>query len=153
MTIREQIINALKTRMELISVSDTVPLNKGTYTFITSVATVDIWRLASVEEDDVQSIEIRDLADPLESQGITNRTDHNLGIELSIATKDSTASTLARNAMQDVLAAIGTDQTLGGLAYHIEVTQRAFEVEEESNLFAGAIIGLVVKYRTDKWQL
>lgn len=74
-----------------------------------------------------------------------------LSVEIRIAMPAGVAMADLRKGIADVVKAVGTDLTFGGLAEDCILGEVPSEVEEASARAGGAIVNLVVEYTTEPW--
>lgn len=144
-SIRHQIMAALITLMKTITTANGYTINLGN--------SVKEWRLTSIEQDDLPFMVVRDVNDVMPEVSTAGRRDHQLEVEIDIFFKGSTSARDARNIVADVAKAIGTDETLGGLAYNTEIASAALELEQTDKIYSAAQVAAVIEYRTDRWVL
>ena len=140
-TIRQKIVTALKTQLELIQISGGYVTDAGSYVFE--------WRQYPVAEAETAII-IRDKLDETEKNE-TYLFDRRLNIEIAVVTSGTTAVNVARQIMGDIEKAIGTDTTLNKNAYDIEYVGDNMEVNHVEDIFVDVLINIRVYYKTDAW--
>jgi hypothetical protein len=141
---RQGIITALKSQLALITVAGGYNTDIG--------SNVDEWRLVPYDPADLPAIEIRDESSSV-IDGKNNVQNYKaLNITITVYNAPSvTAATTARLHIKDVLAAIGTDTTLGNNAVDIDIEDVSLEGSQDSDIIFSAVIKLTVGYLTEKW--
>jgi len=153
-TIRQSIMDALQNRLQSIVQGNSVTVFGDSYTYQQSVGTVAQWRANEAwEESDLPAVNIKDVADPLEEESVNNQIDHKLIVEIQFEDGGSFSVNQARDMLRDMLKAIGSDETFGGLAYLTEPSVSEFMVDIKSQRFAGFSLNLVISYRTDRFEI
>lgn len=152
MTVRQQIVDALKARLQTILTGATVSLNGETYTYATDVgAAVTVWRREELRQDETWYLNLRDTKSPKAVTGEgseVGRTLHRLQVAIDLVCKDSLATEQVREALADVSACVWANRTLGGLCRNIDIEEESLEVIEAGILLAGASLSLTVTYKT-----
>lgn len=147
MSVRQAIVDAIKAALERISPENGFHTGAG--------RDVYVWRLADLPNDSLPGIVIRDTTDPMDDQGVIDRVDHLLTVEIegvAKATTGSTAETQARLLLADILKALGAANPLSGF-YDMRVKSTNMVVIDVGQRSAGALITIEIKYRTARWGL
>lgn len=143
--IRQQIVDAIAASMKTISTSNG---------YSSTIKTVDVWLIRSLEESNLPAIVIRDTSDALPDDGIgAGRRDHELTIFLVAQFAGTSSLSQCRDLMSDMLAAIGTDPTLGGLAYDCSPLNTELIADEANKKVGFGQLILNVSYRSQLWQM
>jgi hypothetical protein len=138
MNIRQQIVDALETRMAAIG----------------GIKKVAVWKVTDFAPAEHPVILIKDTVDSMPSDGVgKGKIDHELTIELTALFFGSTASSQAREVIASILAAIGTDSTFSGLAYDCVINSAELDIDETGKLISAAVIDMTVFYRSDLWTI
>ncbi len=140
---RQSIVDALDTRLQTITTTNGYSANLG----------VHEWLVTPLEESDLPAVIIRDTSDDIDTDEIGTRRDHVLTIELDVAASATASTDSVRELCRDILTAIGTDKTFGGLVYNTEPTSVEMEVSEEDQRLSGGQIVIEVKYKTTLWTI
>jgi hypothetical protein len=139
---RQDIVDAVKTRMELIQGSP----------YHTTIGTnVYVWHPTPVHGNRLPCIIIRDLSDTLLAQNIYDNWDHRLTVAISVMAKGTTSDETVREMIADVLTAIGTDHTWGSKAVLTDFVGDEMLVDQEEDRISGATITIEIQYRTGIW--
>lgn len=147
MTTRQDIVDAVKAALELIAT---------TYGFNSDLGTnVSLNRKAPYDKNEtLPGCNIHDPEDE-HVQFLVSGTDLiedrrlKLPVDVFAVTDNDEA---ARELVQDVLAAIGTDETFGGIAIRTEIEEpERLDVQHFERKVAGSRIPLVIYYRKKVW--
>jgi hypothetical protein len=141
-TIRQNIITALKTRMQTIRIGNGYNTDAGMNVFD--------WLEYSTDATVRPAIIIRDTDDSVEEYG-AHVKDRKLSVEILIQTDGSDAVKDARSIIGDVEKVLGTDETLGGYCYAAEDAGNEMESKHEEDILVTAKIKLMLHYRTGLW--
>lgn len=139
-SIRQQIMTAVDTRLKAMLVSGGYELDLG--------KSVHEWRSIPFDDGDLPAVVYRDKNEVLEIT--VGRHDHRLELEIELILSGSAAPTDLRRAISDVVKAVGTDLTWGGLAFDTGYGEgESITVVQNERRIAGAIMRFVVSYVTD----
>jgi len=105
------------------------------------------WRTTELSQDELPALCYRDIAEESQNSNFGYH-DSWLTIECIISVADSTSAETARNLIADILTAIGSDQTWGGLAILTEPSSNEMILKEDSNIIAGIQIIFKIQFRT-----
>lgn len=156
-SMRQQIIDALATRLKTILAGASVTLNGDSYTYATDIgAVVTVWRKEELRQDETWFLNLRDTKAPKDPAGEgseVGRTLHRLQVLIDMGVKDSMAPELIRAALLDVSVCLGANRTLGGLCRNIDIDDDSLGVDETGQLIAGASLSLTITYRTPLWRM
>jgi hypothetical protein len=140
-TKHQQIVAALLTRMQGILISGAYETNAG--------LNVQEWPAVEVSEaDEMPAIIVRDSAVAVTRE--TNSTDlHTMVVSFECLAKGSTAPAEVRKVMGDVIKAIGTDLTYGGLAEDTNLVAHSLgQVSQEDRRLGGGEVQVQIEYIT-----
>ena len=136
---RQQLVNAVKTRLTLIRTANGYETEAGLYVFE--------WTDYAVPETQRPCLIVRD---GLSSASLTHGKDwHVLEITIDALAHGSGAPTLVRKVVADVIQAWATDKTFGALADNSWYRGDVLEAEQESRRLLGAQLRFDVEYKTD----
>lgn len=145
MSQRQNIVNALKSRLQSIMVAGGYSSNLG--------SNVYEWRVKPLENANMPAIVFRDVRNS-RVDGAIGRFTWALSSEIQIITSGSTAASDIRGMIADVYKAIGTDDKWGGLAITTEQPDSdEIDIEHTEKVYAGALIRLSILYATSKWEM
>lgn len=143
---RQNIVTALDTLLKTIKVVNGYQTNAGLNVFE--------WRGTPLEQTDLPAILFRDTTDPIDSEGVTDRADHLLTVELAMYAAGSTAPASSRVLIEDVLKALGSSPTLGVAAvYDMRPAASNLVAEHEGIRLAAASLTIQIRYRTSRWAI
>jgi len=143
MTIRQQIVDAVLTRLRTITAANG-------YGFDLS-GTVDEWPGTKISPNKLPAAIVSDPDGGIDDAGVSGRLDHKMAIEIELIVKGTPS--IVRALVGDVFKAIGTDPTWSGLAVDTTATGVQLAVEQHEHLFSGAQINLSVAYRSAQWAI
>lgn len=136
--IRQQIIDALETRMNTIA----------------DIKKVLVWRASDLSPSELPAILIRDTVDTMPADGVgAGRLDHDLEISITAMFSGSTSAADAREMISDIIAAIGTDPTFGALAFDTILQSADLDLDDSAQLIAAAQINITIRYRSALWSI
>lgn len=138
MNIRQQIIDALETRLNTIS----------------GIEKVLVWRASDLAPAELPAILIRDTLDTMPADGVgAGRLDHDLDVSITAMFSGNTSATDAREMISTIVAAIGTDATFGGLAFDTVLISADLDLDDAAQLIAAANINITIRYRSGLWSI
>lgn len=143
---RQTIIDAVKTRLALITVAHGYDTNLG--------ANVNEWRSAQYDPSELPAIEVRDTVDEPAGQALSgpgNIEWHSLLVEIEFAIVIGGGATEARKGLYDIYTAIGVDQTWGGLALRTLWMGDELTVKAEDRQVAGAVARIKIEFTTNRF--
>lgn len=143
MNTRQQIMDALATRLKTITIANGYNTDVGLRVYD--------WLDRDLAESELDALIYRDNS----SQAVLESFDvqaHIVRVQIEGKTKQArnTAARL-RAIVEDVLTAIGTDSTFGDLALGAEYLGDALEIQQEDKIMGSVAIDLNIQYLTDKW--
>lgn len=139
---RQQIVDAIRTRLATILISNGYNTDIGRHVFE--------WKVKAFSEAEIPGVAFRD-TDPNIRELTGGMQEVSLPVEFIVgASSGSATMPLIRAAIEDVLAAINSDFTWGGLAWDTSIdTVEAF-AEQEGRLTGLAKIAATVKYEQQR---
>jgi hypothetical protein len=141
-SVRQDIIDAIDTRMKAILITGGYETNIGQNVFD--------WRAEPLEEDDLPALIYRDLS--VETEVVSFATFvHKMVFSIMVACASSTPMTTIRKIIADIDKAVGVDHTWGGLALMTERISDESGVEINERKYAGCQIVFNVIFRTLAW--
>lgn len=149
---RQQIIDAIQTRMKQIAPGFVFTLPSAAYTCGSTIKDVYQWRKVPFSLAQVPAIEFRDTDDKVHP-GPSTQHEHRLHIGLDVYFTGSAAVAAGRAAMQDIIAAIGSDPRWGGLARWTDIDDSNLDMEQSGDIIAGVQVNFTVTYRTPLWRI
>ena len=149
-SIRQQIITTFHARMEEIRRLNGYTTDVGAHVFP--------WATEEVTMEDTPSLTYRDRAAAGEQTTIEDnegQQEFALSVEIEVADNrpgtDRTAAATCRAMIADVYAAIGVDDTWGGLALYTTLGDDEMELQRGEHVLCRATITVVITYRTKMW--
>lgn len=146
MSKRQQIVDAIETRMKTILTTGGYATNAGQHVFV--------WRKTPIPETELPSICIYDgecqiyyEETPVGLQG------HFLTVELVADAKGAAAQVDVRKINADVVKSIGTDPTWGGLAIDTDLISHGINMEQGDKPIGAGVVQIKISYRTPLWEL
>lgn len=141
---RQQIIDAIKTRFQGITVAAGYNFNLG--------SNVYEWRTSALPAANMPALLIADISSTRNDSGVIGKFRYTLNIEADIVAQDTPANT--RKMIADVLKAIGVGETWGGLAQTTEQPESdEMQFEQNEKTIAGARIKFSIIYDALQWQM
>lgn len=152
-SIRQQIVDAIETRLGQIAVGKVWTLEDGsTHTCTVASKGVYPWRKVPFSPTQLPAIAIYDGGSTLED-GPIGSFSHALEVSIVGYIASSSPVNTARELAADILAAVGSDHRWGGLAQWSYVESLPLDIEPAGDVVAAGEIKLTVHYRTGRWQL
>ena len=144
-TKRQQIIDAVRTRLQSITVTNGYDFNLGNH--------VLEWRTTILNENEIPGIVFRDVQNIKIEGGPVAYFRWGLNIEIEVITQGGTSVTDIRKMLGDVYKAIGTDPKWGGLAILTEQPNNdEIQSEQQERKITGASIRLQIIYDSPLWE-
>jgi cobyric acid synthase len=148
-SVRQSIIDAIKTRFESILISGGYQTNIG--------QKVTEWQAYDSNDRNLECIEFRDtsakITDPDEEDDNAEAWHYkNLTLQVFVQTAGTTASATVRKMIADVLKAVGTDVTWGGYAIDTALEGDETMIDQETKKIGVSLVTLSIHYKTVKWQ-
>lgn len=143
-----EIIQALKTRLGSIQTG-------SNYKFTPNTVFDNFPDIAAYGEDESYVLNIRDVSDEnsLESISSDDLQDISLGVEIDIVARGFTPAQV-REMKADVLKAIGSDTTFGGLAFHTKyLGAQKNKRDAYGQVITGWTIMIEIHYRKTAWSI
>lgn len=142
-SIRQDIIDALDTRLKAIKVSGGYKTNAGLHVFD--------WLDRDLADSELDAIVYRDRTSNLQMESFSAVVNM---VRLEIEAKTKQASGTARRLreiIEDIYKAIGTDETFGGLAHETLPAGEEIDIQQQDKIMGSAIINIEIAYITQKW--
>jgi len=142
---RQSIVDAIEGRMKTILTDNGYATNAGRNVFD--------WRITQIPDTELSAISIYDgdctidyEETPVGLQG------HFLIVDLVSDAKGSAARSDVRKINADVVKAIGTDLTWGGLAIDTDLISHGLNMEQGDKSIGAGIVRIKIHYRTPLWE-
>ena len=151
-SIRQQLVDAIVTCLGQITPGKVWTLPDGSYTCSSQPKSVTAWRCTPFSVVEVPAIAIWDSEGNFGDAPIAH-FEHRLVIHLAGYVVGANAAVAARAMLADMAAAIGSDQTWGGLARWTEISNQQLNAEQAADVVVGCEMNIVVVYRTRLWRM
>jgi hypothetical protein len=142
-SIREQILDAIITRLQTILKTNDYVTNLGQYIYH--------FLQTDQELDKLPSINMRDITDTIESY-TTRMYDNKIALELHVkASSGATTIQTIYDLIKDVYSAINVDDTWGNLALDTQSLGNEIVMDQQGQIIGGVIIRIEIEYEAEKW--
>jgi hypothetical protein len=152
-SIRQQIVDAIATRLRLIHSGHVFTLSDGDYTCASTPLSVTEWKRVPYGLAQVPAIAFWDTESDLADGGPIGQFEHRLMLSVVCFTAGATAIDDARAMLADIVAAVGSDPRWGGLATWTEIGNHQLTVDQAADQVSATELKLVVIYRTSLWRM
>lgn len=143
MSIRQQIITALDTRLRTITIANGYKTNAGAHVFD--------WLDRDLADSELDAIVYRDTNNNIISEGF-DYYENRMRVEIEAKAKSAaTTAAQVRKIIEDIYKAIGTDETFGGLAHYSEPVSDALDIQQADKIAGSATVTIEVVYVAQKW--
>ena len=142
---RQQIVDAVVTRLKTITVANGYNLAIGTKVYD--------WKLSPLKPADLPAIEVRDGEAPMEISNLAGGLIHRMTVTIVVLTTGATAATTARKGLEDIAKAMNTDRTFSGLVKIFVPLSAALDLQQEENLLAAGQYTCSMTYYTDPGEI
>lgn len=144
-SLRQQIINAVDTRLKTIKIANGYETDLG--------LNVNRWKTIPVSSDKEYELIYRDPIEDVTAENIAiGRHEHTLHMEIEIITKaDSISDNQVRKMIADIEKAIKVDETWGVLAQRTIPESNEINVLQSEKIIGGVIFRFAIIFRTNKW--
>ena len=110
-----------------------------------------LWRVASLEYDELPIIIIRDSDDKIEEVA-SGSIEHNLKIEIELLMSDNTlTSSKVRKTLNSILQEIKKSEDILGDYLYLDSVD--LDLEQQERIVGRGMIELIIKYHTSKWEI
>lgn len=142
---RQQIVDAIKTRFQGITIANGYNSNLGSNVFE--------WRVTNLNNTEFPACVYRDVTN-IRQEGAIGSFRWALNIEIQLITDGGTSAAEIRKIIADVYKAIGTDSKWSGIAVTTEQPESdEMDVEQHEKKQAGALIKLSIIYDAPRWEI
>lgn len=146
MSKRQQIVDAIETRMKTILTANGYATNAGQHVYV--------WPTTARADSELPALLIFDTtAEINEDGGIIGKFQHTLEINIVAEASGSTSRTVVRSMIADIFKAIGTDEYFGGLVEVTSQPSHGINLEQGDKLYGAGIVRFSVTYRTNQWEI
>jgi len=145
----QQVMDALGTRLKTITQTNGYNYNLGKSVFE--------GRLSPYNESELPALDFRELG-ALPDSDIVEDTiglqTHEIDVEVEIITAaGKTTATVLRKMVQDVVNAIGTDDTFGDLVEYAGYGGFDVTLDQSKKIIGGATVKFSLTYKTAQWEV
>lgn len=141
MSIRQSIIDAVRTRLGTIRTANGYGTDIGT--------NVLEWQTAPVPSGDLPAVSFRD-ADNEVAEWTMRERDNRVAVVIEAFGRDVTPGTVRQYA-EDIYAAIAVDETWGGLALVTDPVSDTIDLKTTEEGVGRATVRILIEYQTAKW--
>ena len=149
---RQQIVDAIEARLELIQPGYTVTLPDGPYVCSSTVTKAFPWRKAPFSKTERPGVRFMD-EDADVQPGPSTQHESKLNFTLEGMMSGTTSASSARALLADVVAVIGSDPRWAGLAYWTDIHTHAVDLEQAGDVISACRVLFTVTYRTPLWRM
>jgi hypothetical protein len=154
MSIRHDIVQALKANLEKIVAGYQVTLPDGAYTCSSSPKTVTIWKKTPWSNAQIPAIGIWDTDQTRDEGGVIGLQNWRLAVSIVGFVSANAPAEAVRTLQDDIIAVIGSDPRLGGLAVWCNIPEVKMVVDDSgSDIIGGCEIVLDIQYRSPLWRV
>ena len=141
-SVRQSILNAIKTRLQSITVVNGYETDIG--------SNVNMWHTTDFQETELPAIDLRDPAEEVETRGGNHIC--TLTIEIEAKVSGSASDITMRDIIADIIKAVGTDPTFGGLTQDTKpVSNDSLGFGQNSKKIASIVMTFEARYITKKF--
>lgn len=147
-SIRQSIIDAVKTRLEGITIIGGYQTNIG--------QKVTEWQTYDPNDRELDCIMFRDpsakVTDPDEEDDNTEAWHYkNLALQIFVLSSGAATPATLRKQIADVLKAVGVDVTWSGHAIDTTLEGDETQIDQETKKIGASLVTLSIRYKTLKW--
>jgi hypothetical protein len=143
---RQQIVDAIETRMKTILTTGGYATNAGQRVYV--------WRTTPLADTELPALCLYDTTGEVnEDGGIIGKFSHRLDLSIEAIASGSTTRSVVRNMIADVFKALGTDEYFGGLVETTSSPSHDINLEQADKLIGAGIVKFSVTYRTNQWEI
>jgi hypothetical protein len=146
---RQTIIDAIKTRLQLINGASPYYLDVSANVYIQRDTPFETW-----DERELPGVNIVDTDEDPDQQllnGASNVWYRSLSVAISLVSNGALADTQVRKGIADIQRAIGTDLTWGTLAIDTNWTGTTLEKDQQEQRILSATVNIKILYSTTQW--
>lgn len=141
-SIRQQILTAIKTRLQTITVANGYETDIG--------SNVNVWHTTDFQETELPAIDLRDPAEEVETRGGNHIC--TLSIEIEAKVSGTTSDVSMRDIIADIIKAVGIDSTFSGLVQDTRpVSNESFGFNQNSKKVASITMKFESRYIIKKF--
>lgn len=143
---RQQILEGLAGRLVQISPGKVFNLADGPHICGSSINKVQAWRKNPYRISELPAIAWRDGITGREARETGKGYRNRMRVMLAVYLTGNSSSATTRNALQDMLAAIGSDPRCGGLAHRIELQACRMITRTAADVVTAGLVDLSITY-------
>jgi hypothetical protein len=141
-SIRQQIMDALATRLATITTANGYQTSAGSKVFV--------WRKHPVTPAEVPCLLVQDTDLARDYNRLVGQAENRLTVEIVAAAKGSTTAAEARAIEADIVKCLAGWETAGGLADWLLVEKTALVMEQHEEMVGAAQITVAIAYTTER---
>lgn len=149
MTVREQIAENIKSRLETIRPGLVI----GSRTCETALKGAHLWRKVPLLPTDCPAVIVYDTSAEQQTDGVLGMDTYNLQLDIVGLVTQSAPMSAIRGLLADILAVIGSDYTHGGLCFHTVIRTQNIIREDAGDIVAAVELGLTISYEVEPWRI
>ncbi len=140
---RQDIIDAIDTRMKTITTANGYKTNAGNNVFD--------WLDRDLADSELDAIIYRDKSSVMDMSDFDSKMSSVI-VEIEVKTKSTTTTAAqVREMIEDTYKAIGTDETWGGLALQTMPKSDDIDVQQSDKITGSGTIMIEIQYESAKW--
>lgn len=154
MSVEQTIVTALVDRLATIKAGQTVTLNDATYTYSSTIRTAVDGRVVPFSDTEIPAANVFTPESSAESANLGEFL-HSLQVTIVLYVAQTAAQRAIRALRKDVYAAIGSDETLGGIPGLIQIRDpsRVTKCIQTADFIGSEQITLDIIYNTSRWDV
>lgn len=144
-SIRQQIMTAFEARLATITTGNGYSSNLGKNVFG--------WRKTTIGQNEMPCVIVRDLtAKVTYDDAPIGHVNNRLQVMIEALFTGALTAAQARNALNDLISAIGTDPRFGGLVLETHILEHELDLQAAEHISGGVSVTVEMVYRTARWQ-
>jgi hypothetical protein len=143
---RQRILDNLAARLLLIQPGHIFTLPSGPYECQSTINKVQPWRKNPYSLGELPAIAWRDAVAKMDSTDFGLTSGYKLTVAMAVYQAGTTAAAVARQALADMVAAIGSDTRFNGLAVLTRMLKTEFEMTQGGDISAAARLWIEIAY-------
>ena len=148
---RQEILDALGARLALVAPGVVLTFGDGTtHTCTTTINDLKEWRRHPYAATEVPACAYRDGITRLDPLEFGLRARYQLRVLVAVYLTATAPASAARAAIADILAAVGTDQRLGGICHGTDLVRYQLMLQHSGDVMAAGLVELLITYTERK---